>query len=542
MYCTFEFCIGFQNLSPTVLTHSFSSCTQISLALLAAIGNLVSKCGCDWYHQSHASTIVSHYKFVCRCSLRHKFTGYQASETKRANFRSGHDGAAVYLGLAADIAGYDIDVVPVVGGTDAARDYDCREKCDQAPSCEFWTRQLGEETCTLKKSFGGFDSDVYDVHSGFSSAVHSGLAGGSWKHCASLEQECKVAVRAPADVLATVEVRFGANSDWSYREKTAEQMFKGVPCATGEFGMPPGSTGRCQYREIRWRSRDRQRSKEIRVELGSQTGFMTSSIRSASFGGFKTPCEGMYAGCSKTVIGYMRKDGLSHTGALQAVCAQECSLLTISGKACRCEYRNDQYPQCIAALQLADAVDMTEKWRIVCSQPLVITADSDIEETPSSYACPCGHPVCGNGVIDPGEECDDANTDRGDGCSDVCSVEEGWTCSLEEENRECVPVCGDSLLVADEQCDDGNTVGMDGCDAECRVEDGWECAAPAGAQAVCSVVCGQGRRNAGKECVQHSLCTLAHCCQSSWLLSQCLVVGILPLVWCCCWHRFTRSH
>src|SRR3989338_334092 len=38
-------------------------------------------------------------------------------------------------------------------------------------------------------------------------------------------------------------------------------------------------------------------------------------------------------------------------------------------------------------------------------------------------------PVCGNGVIESGETCDDANTRSGDGCSVSCAVESGWTCT-----------------------------------------------------------------------------------------------------------------
>jgi cysteine-rich repeat protein len=37
-------------------------------------------------------------------------------------------------------------------------------------------------------------------------------------------------------------------------------------------------------------------------------------------------------------------------------------------------------------------------------------------------------PVCGNGVIEGGEQCDDGNTANADGCSDVCQVET-WDCS-----------------------------------------------------------------------------------------------------------------
>ena len=37
-------------------------------------------------------------------------------------------------------------------------------------------------------------------------------------------------------------------------------------------------------------------------------------------------------------------------------------------------------------------------------------------------------PVCGDGVVEAGETCDDGNTVPGDGCSGVCQVEPGWSC------------------------------------------------------------------------------------------------------------------
>jgi cysteine-rich repeat protein len=37
--------------------------------------------------------------------------------------------------------------------------------------------------------------------------------------------------------------------------------------------------------------------------------------------------------------------------------------------------------------------------------------------------------VCGDGVVDAGEACDDANTKAGDGCSQTCTVEDGFECS-----------------------------------------------------------------------------------------------------------------
>ncbi len=37
--------------------------------------------------------------------------------------------------------------------------------------------------------------------------------------------------------------------------------------------------------------------------------------------------------------------------------------------------------------------------------------------------------VCGNGTTEAGEQCDDNNTNSGDGCSNVCAVESGYTCT-----------------------------------------------------------------------------------------------------------------
>jgi cysteine-rich repeat protein len=55
---------------------------------------------------------------------------------------------------------------------------------------------------------------------------------------------------------------------------------------------------------------------------------------------------------------------------------------------------------------------------------------------------------CGNGVIDPGEACDDGNRESGDGCRGDC---------------EKIEVCGDGVVDVGEQCDDGNTIPTDGC-------------------------------------------------------------------------------
>jgi len=64
-----------------------------------------------------------------------------------------------------------------------------------------------------------------------------------------------------------------------------------------------------------------------------------------------------------------------------------------------------------------------------------------------SYACP-------NGIVEPGEECDDGNYDSHDGCTEFCAR----------------PMCGDGIVHDGEACDDGNTVPRDGCSLDCTIE------------------------------------------------------------------------
>jgi cysteine-rich repeat protein/predicted outer membrane repeat protein len=68
--------------------------------------------------------------------------------------------------------------------------------------------------------------------------------------------------------------------------------------------------------------------------------------------------------------------------------------------------------------------------------------------------------VCGNGTLETDEECDDGNTTNGDGCSATCATEAPGG------------VCGNSVVEGDEECDDGNTANGDGCSATCQNEEG----------------------------------------------------------------------
>ena len=78
-------------------------------------------------------------------------------------------------------------------------------------------------------------------------------------------------------------------------------------------------------------------------------------------------------------------------------------------------------------------------------------------------------PICGDGVAQGDEACDDGNADNADGCTDTCEIG---------------PICGDENVDAPEGCDDGNREDGDGCDANCQFE----------------AACGNGNVDAGEQC------------------------------------------
>lgn len=107
--------------------------------------------------------------------------------------------------------------------------------------------------------------------------------------------------------------------------------------------------------------------------------------------------------------------------------------------------------------------------------------------------------VCGDGVIQRGETCDDGNTRDNDGCSADClTIENGYACV--SPGRACVTanVCGNGLLEAGEQCDDRNNRDNDGCAADCKLEAGWACPLP-GIRCT-AAACGDGIIAGFEEC------------------------------------------
>jgi cysteine-rich repeat protein len=66
--------------------------------------------------------------------------------------------------------------------------------------------------------------------------------------------------------------------------------------------------------------------------------------------------------------------------------------------------------------------------------------------------------VCGDGILEAPETCDDGNLISGDGCDALCVLERPTA------------VCGNGVLEAGEACDDGNLADLDGCSAQCQLE------------------------------------------------------------------------
>ena len=72
---------------------------------------------------------------------------------------------------------------------------------------------------------------------------------------------------------------------------------------------------------------------------------------------------------------------------------------------------------------------------------------------------------CGDGQVqaEMDEECDDGNTENGDGCDEFCKFE-ALCC-------EPSPCCCDGAQDPGEECDDGNDISGDGCNKFCEIEE-----------------------------------------------------------------------
>jgi cysteine-rich repeat protein len=129
----------------------------------------------------------------------------------------------------------------------------------------------------------------------------------------------------------------------------------------------------------------------------------------------------------------------------------------------------------------------------LCEPPHTDTCNERCQTVPAAGR----RGVCGNGLQEGAEECDDGNTLEADGCSGGCELEVCGNGRLDPAelceppntpfcDARCVPRierCGDRMLGTEEQCDDGNVQDGDGCSARCELE-----------------FCNNGRLDVGEEC------------------------------------------
>jgi cysteine-rich repeat protein len=132
---------------------------------------------------------------------------------------------------------------------------------------------------------------------------------------------------------------------------------------------------------------------------------------------------------------------------------------------------------------LCDAYDCVATGAEVCDNFVDENCDGQVDDGCSAI------PSCGNGNIEFGEQCDDENTEDGDGCSSTCQTElcnpgclsSSWigdavcnvSCNVAAcswDGGDCGATCGNSNVEAEETCDDGDTDSGDGCSATCQTE------------------------------------------------------------------------
>jgi len=186
--------------------------------------------------------------------------------------------------------------------------------------------------------------------------------------------------------------------------------------------------------------------------------------------------------------------------------------------------------------QLLNPFDFNWSWNSTKMSVAEITSENVSTEFPSdtcSVEClnlgsSVIESICGNGgTPDYGEECDDGNSNDGDGCSSRCLLEPvadvsaGGTCGNEqldiyeecdyaraEDADICTPgcqlagstisgyTCGNNNIDPGEDCDDGNNSSGDGCSKECL----WEGSDYTFDQVQQIPVCGNGEVEAGEDC------------------------------------------
>ncbi|MFZ4057382.1 MAG: DUF4215 domain-containing protein [Ferruginibacter sp.] len=183
---------------------------------------------------------------------------------------------------------------------------------------------------------------------------------------------------------------------------------------------------------------------------------------------------------------------IEQDAAFQKALTQNYSLTVLDiqspeGKALANQFNVHAVPTLVKYNSTNGNVDITKGFGSLnrLSKALQLNYQSAVaEKLPPVYNTPG---ICGNGVVESGEVCDDGNLNDFDGCTNVCTIQIGFSCS--GSPSVCSTVCGDGLKAGAETCDDGNAANGDGCSATCATETGYSCF---GIPSICTSVCGDG--------------------------------------------------
>lgn len=82
------------------------------------------------------------------------------------------------------------------------------------------------------------------------------------------------------------------------------------------------------------------------------------------------------------------------------------------------------------------------------SDPVGTGIDGAVDSTDAGVDAPVGNDMCGDGVVQAPETCDDMNQADLDGCSADCNVEAGYACSEEPSTCATVAICPAQSIVS----------------------------------------------------------------------------------------------
>ena len=106
---------------------------------------------------------------------------------------------------------------------------------------------------------------------------------------------------------------------------------------------------------------------------------------------------------------------------------------------------------------------------------------------------------CGNGIYNPlsNEQWDDGNVISGDGWSNICRIESGFSWVINKDIQGVWSFMWGNGITESlnlEQWDDGNNISGDGCDSSCNIEDKyiWKIFNNMHYQSICFNTCGNG--------------------------------------------------